>query len=175
MTALVVVGIVLAVLTVWQPLLLIQLLMPPRVDAGYHNSDQWLERRAQWWRDHPKARCRVSFLRAESTLTILGLERGGLLGWKPVVMQRRTKKLHLHEWLYPPSRRWRTPDWALTPLTPTAHRRLHKFDRWLWHTVTLGLWRDKRNRLLPVSSFLFIYGRYALPIIAWWGYMKVVH
>lgn len=170
MTVLILIGIALLALFVWQPIILRTIIWPPHVDAGYHNSDQWLKRRRQWWVDHWNARCRVTFARAESTLTIIGFERSSLIGWKPVLMKRRIKKLHLHEWVYPPNRRWRTPDCFLTPMTPTAHRKLHRFDRWLWPTLTLGLWRDKHNRLLWLSSFLYIYGRYALvavPVLIW--------
>lgn len=139
-------------------LLLRTILWPPVIDQqGYHTSDQWAERRRQYWKDHPKARCRVSFVKAEKTVIVLGFRRAGFF-WRPVVMRTETARLHLHELIYPPHGRYHVPSMWLMPLAPSVHTRLHRFDRWLFP------W-DHRNRLLWLSTLLYVYGRY-LPVLA---------
>lgn len=174
MTALVLVGAGLFVLFVWQPCLLRQIVAPPIIDRGYHTSKQWTQRRDRYWAEHPRARCCVTFRRESRSFTVLSFERGVVL-WKPVLFKTRVGKLALHEAVYPSSRRSHISDFWLFPMTPEAHRKLHQFDRALWPALTLGLWKDRRNRLLWLSTLLYVYGRYALVVlvaVVWW---KVTH
>lgn len=141
-------------------MLLQTILWPPIVEGGHHVSDRWKRVRNDYFDRHPHARCRVCGCQGEKTWHLFSVQRRGW-SWRIIAARSTVKKLHLHELSYVYVRNHRpVPDRWLMPLCPTHHTKLHRFDKRLFP------W-DRRNRLLWLTTVLYVYVR-------WWGLYALV-